>query len=211
MPSRQDLAAVELGGGERPDRGVRASVASATTRTASAVEVAATARRARQRLGQEAPALAQRLGMRDDGLDVVQRDARRARSARGEIGSTSSPTIRTRAPASSSASASSVALTPPSSEFSIGTSAASTVPAPAARIVSRSVGQRDGLDLGVARDVRGGQQRGMGERARGPEVAEPHGSRGGSGGGSPASATRTASISSGDSGYSGSPPTTCLT
>ncbi len=50
-----------------------------------------------------------------------------------EIGSTSSPTIRTRAPASSSASVSSVALTPPSSEFSIGTSAASTALAPAAR------------------------------------------------------------------------------
>jgi hypothetical protein len=35
---------------------------------------------------------------------------------------------------------SSVALTPPSSEFSIGTSAASTSPAAAARIVSRSPG-----------------------------------------------------------------------
>ena len=68
------------------------------------------------------------------------------------IGSTASPTIATSR--ASPASASSVALTAPSSEFSIGTSARSTPPSWTAMTVSWIVGQRDVLDLaGAAADA----------------------------------------------------------
>ncbi len=85
---------------------------------------------------QEARRLGEPLRVRADLGDGLERDVLASAMRHCRTASTSSPTIRRR---SSPLSASTVAVTVPSSEFSIGTSAASTSPARTAATVSRTV------------------------------------------------------------------------
>ena len=121
---------------------VRGASPSATTRTASAVEVAGTttASGSRVRMKRAHWPLA-------CGWDTTMRSASSSTGSRAtrqwRIGCTSSPTITTSSV--SKASASSVALTEPSSEFSNGTSARSTRPSWTAMTVVVDGRQRDRL------------------------------------------------------------------
>ena len=173
----------------RPRR-PRAARRSRTARRRGGCRAPPTARRARRpvwtalggraagehaRLGQpvadEAGALGVRLRVRDDGLDLAELERVRAiRQCR--IGWTTSPTIATSSV--SIASASSVALTEPSSEFSIGTSARSTSPSWTAITVVVDRRERDELGALAAARAERVDQRLLGERALGSEVADPH-------------------------------------
>ena len=127
------------------------------------------------------------------------------------MGRTASPRITVSG--ASQASASSVAVTPPSSEFSTGTSARSTVPRSTAITASWMEPKRH--ELGLARG-RGPARRLLAERAGRAQVAQAHHDderrrwRSPTSGASPASAARIASSSSGESSSSARPPTTCL-
>ena len=144
-----------------------------------------------------------RLRVRGDRGDALER-ARRSRAIRQWwIGCTSSPAIWTSSV--SNASASSVALTEPSSEFSIGTSARSTRPSWTAITASWTDRQRHRLEFSVARP---GQHRLLAVGPGRAEEADPHPCSVAAP--SPASARRTASTSSGESSSSPRPSTTDL-
>ena len=199
MPSRRTRQSYSAAAERGPSAAHGASVA-ATSRTASAVDVVArsvapgsSARRNRAHWPSGC------------GCDTRPR-SRRARPVAAirqlRIASTVSPTIATSR--ASRASASSVALTPPSSEFSIGTSARSIAPPWTAMTVSWI----DGNGRARPRRRRRGRRphRLLAERAGGPEVAQAHQRRCSAlSGTSPASATRIASCSSGESSSSRSP------
>ena len=116
---------------------------------------------------------------------------------------TSSPTITTSG--ASNTSASSVAPTPPSREFSIGTSARSALPSCTAATAAATVGRASG-----SQSPRGGDERVVRVRSRGPEVGGAHQSSSTTVPRSPASARRIASSSSGDRMCSPRPSSTCL-
>ena len=121
----QHLAAVELGGEAVAERrpGL-VGLGDDPHRVGGAV--GATRPRPRQPLAHEARALRACLRVRDHALDLLQRQLRRGRS--GSAGSGARPRRRSCTSSVSNTSASRVALTEPSSEFSIGTSARSTRP-----------------------------------------------------------------------------------
>ena len=150
-------------------------------------------------------ALPGRLRVRVDRADLVRRDP--TRPPRGSSSRGARARRRSRTSGASNTSASSVAPTPPSREFSIGTSPRSTVAVlDRARSTAAHGRQRD--LLGVQR--RRATQRVVRVRPRRPEVGGAHQSSSTTVPRSPASARRIASSSSGESRCSPRPSTHLL-
>ena len=180
----------------REPSAAQGSPESRTVRTASAVEVAGTSSAPARLSRRKRPHCAVAWGW--DSTRVTSASSSGAAAIRlWWIGWTTSAEIRT--PSASPASASSVAATPPSSEFSIGTTARSVSPSWTAMTVSWTVehgtastspGRR--CEQGLLRVGPGGPQERDGEHQ-------------------PASAVSSASRSSGESSSSDSPSTIRLT
>ena len=204
----QHLAAVELRRQPGAERGP-GLVGSATMRTASAVLAAETTSAPRRRSRRKRAHWRARLGMRDDALDRSSGESRAGDQAVADRVHHLADDLTSSV---SNTSASSVALTEPSTEFSIGTNARSARPSCDRHHAVVDRRQRHRLDpsLGSAEASSASSLK----VPSGPEEGDPHGRltrscRAWAGGtlAAPASgrAVRIASSSSGDSSNSGWP------